>query len=409
MSLKGKTLVDVQNMNRSLVLQIIQKQHRTSRVEISKLTGLNKATVTNIVGDLIAWGAVRESGLISGEGGRRSIAIELAVEDFAIIGLWITRRSLHLGICNMYGECDKVYRYDIGVSRPADEVVNTICDKIEMLARDCDSKKILGVAMAVPGPLLKEEDRIALITDRNEWQNVAIIKEIKERIPYEMIVEHDSDAYAMAEWCYTENYDEKSSIVSLSVGYGVGGSVIEDGKILHGSLGGGGEIGHMSINYRGIPCECGNIGCLEKYCSATSVFHGIREQLSEYPDTCCREDMSENELFDAYLGGDELARKVIDESAKYLGYGIANIINIFLPGKIIIGDVMSQAGERYLELAKASAKGRVLPVLFDKTEIILSSLKDTTLKGVCLTLAQKAVEEPERYFYLDSYSCVIAK
>ena len=119
--------------------------------------------------------------------------------------------------------------------------------------------------------------------------------------------------------------------------------------------------------------------------------------------------MSENELFDAYLGGDELARKVIDESAKYLGYGIANIINIFLPGKIIIGDVMSQAGERYLELAKASAKGRVLPVLFDKTEIILSSLKDTTLKGVCLTLAQKAVEEPERYFYLDSYSCVIAK
>ena len=66
MSLKGKNLVDVQNMNRSLVLQIIQKQHRTSRIEISKLTGLNKATVTNIVGDLIAWGAVRESGLISG-------------------------------------------------------------------------------------------------------------------------------------------------------------------------------------------------------------------------------------------------------------------------------------------------------------------------------------------------------
>ena len=203
MSLKGKNLADIQSMNRSLVLKVIQKKRQTSRAEISKLTGLNKATVTNIVNDLINWGVVKESGFLTGEGGHRSIAVELASDDFVIIGLWITRRSLHAGICNLDGNCDLVYLYPISTASPAEEVIRTICEKIDFLREANSNKKILGVAMAVPGPFIKNEDYIALITERNEWQKGGIIKKLREKIDLEMIIEHDADASCMAEWCYT--------------------------------------------------------------------------------------------------------------------------------------------------------------------------------------------------------------
>lgn len=399
--MKGKNLADIQSMNRSLVLKVIQKRHQTSRAEISKLTGLNKATVTNIVNDLISWGVVKESGFLTGEGGHRSIAVELAADDFVIIGLWITRRALHAGICNLDGNCDFVYHYPISTASPSEEVIRTICDKIEFLREANSDKKVLGVAMAVPGPFIKKEDYIALITERNEWQKDGIIKKLREKIDLEMIMEHDADASCMAEWCYTENFDDKISMVTLSVGYGLGGCALEEGKILHGSFGGGGEIGHMSIAYDGIPCECGNVGCLEKYCTVLSCLKKVKEKLPEYPQTQCFADMNETELLEAYKKKDPLARDVINEAAVYLGYGIANTINIFLPGKIIIGDLMAQAGEDFLEIVKKTAKERVLPVIFNKTEIVLSELSDSALKGVCLSLVQKVISKPEYYFAND--------
>ena len=398
MSLKGKNLADIQSMNRSLVLKVIQKKRQTSRAEISKLTGLNKATVTNIVNDLINWGVVKESGFLTGEGGHRSIAVELASDDFVIIGLWITRRSLHAGICNLDGNCDLVYHYPISTASPAEEVIRTICEKIDFLREANSNKKILGVAMAVPGPFIKNEDYIALITERNEWQKGGIIKKLREKIDLEMIIEHDADASCMAEWCYTENFDDKISMVTLSVGYGLGGCALEDGKILHGNFGGGGEIGHMSIAYDGIPCECGNIGCLEKYCTVICCLNKMKEHLLEYPDTCCFAEMNDVQLLEAYKKGDRLAKAVVNEAAEYLGYGIANVINIFLPSKIIIGDIMALAGEEFLKVVKKSARKRVLPVIFDKTEIVLSELSDSALKGACLSLVQKVISKPEYYF-----------
>ena len=188
MSLKGKNLTDIQSMNRSLVLKVIQKKHQTSRAEISKLTGLNRATVTNIVNDLISWGVIKETGLLSGESGHRSIAIELASDEFLIIGLWITRRMLHVGMCNLDGKCGDIDHYPISIESPSEEVIDTICEKIELLKKANGEKRILGTAMAVPGPFMKNEDYIALITERNEWQNGEIIKKIREKTDLEMII-----------------------------------------------------------------------------------------------------------------------------------------------------------------------------------------------------------------------------
>ena len=398
MNTKGRNLSDVQNMNRSLIIRIIQKKHRTTRAEISKETGLNKATVTNIVSNLISWGVIKEVGLISGEAGRRSIAIELAADDYAIIGLWVTRRHLHVGIYNMYGKSSSVQSYLIGLNSQAEELINTICEKVTEIKETCTEKKILGVALALPGPYIKEEERIALLTERSDWQNVDIVSRIRERIDMEIITEHDTYASAVAEWCFTQNYDETSSMFCITVSLGVGGCYVENGRIMSGNLGVAGEIGHMSIDYRGIPCECGNRGCLEKYCTTIAVLKKAKRLLPDYPDTCCSENMIESELLDAYRKGDPLACKVINEAGKYLGYGIANIINICNPKTIIIGDEIARAGEPFLKVVKESARERVLPIIFNETEIQLSNLHDSILSGVCMSFMQRVVEKPELFF-----------
>lgn len=392
---RGKNKTDIQQMNRSLVIRTIQKNRHITRVGIAKLTGLNQATVTNIVGDLIEGGVVKEAGLISGKSGRRSIMLELAEENFAIIGVRLTRRHFGVGMYDIYGKCQQYQRFPIGLYSPIEELLKQMIRQIKKVSKLCEGKEILGIGLALPGPYIKQESKIALLTERHEWQNVDIAKKLSEETGFRVITEHDAKAAVVAEWYCEQNYNENASTVCIMLGQGVGAGIIENGRLLMGGLGIAGEIGHMSICYDGPLCECGNRGCLETYCSTLAIQKKIREQLNDFPETICRRDATIEEIIQAYLAEDSLAVHVIDEAAQYLGYGIANIINVLNPGIIILGDELSKSGERFLNVVKESVRERVLPKVYDKVEIVLSNLSDSVLCGVCLQVVGELVKTPE--------------
>lgn len=392
---KGKNIADIQKMNRSLVIRTIQKQKSTTRAEISKLTDLNQATVTNIVGDLISWGVVKETGLIAGRSGRRSIKIELATENYAIIGVRLTRRHFIVGVFDLYGECRCSERFSVGLTSPIEELLDKMVAQIRQKSSMCRGQSVLGITLALPGPYIKRKGEIALLTGRQEWQRVDIADRLRRETGFSVITEQDANAAVMAEWCSTQNYDETASIVSIMVGQGVGAGVIENGKLVTGSLGIAGEIGHMSIQYNGRRCECGNYGCLEQYCSTLAVQRQIKELLHKYPETVCTEDSNIEDIIRAYLEGDCLAVSVIDDAARFLGYGIANIVNVLNPQRIFIGDELSKAGDRFLNIVKESVKERILPELYDNMEIVISQLNDSVLRGACMLLMKEMVREPE--------------
>lgn len=394
---KGKNKTDLQQMNRSLVLKTIQGQQRISRVEISKLTGLNQATVTNIVGDLIEWGIVEEVGLSTGKNGRRSIMLGLAVEKYAIIGIWLTRRHFIVGLFDIYGECRQQDCFSIGLNSPINELVDQMVFQIKKKAKLCKDQCILGVTLALPGPYIKKEGQIALLTARQGWQNVNISQKLSEKTGLRVIAEHDVKAAAVAEWFYTQHYDDTASLLCIMPGQGVGAGVIDNGRLLTGSMGFAGEIGHMSIRYDGPRCECGNYGCLEGYCSTLAIQKRVKELAEEYPETMCTEECGITEILEAYSKGDPLAGLVIDDAARYLGYGIANIANLYNPEKIIIGDELSKAGERFLNIVKESAKERILPKVYDNMNIVFSSLPDSVLSGACLLLIEEMVKTPDSF------------
>jgi len=287
--------------------------------------------------------------------------------------------------------------FSIGLNSPINELLDQMVFQIRKKARLCRNQFILGVALALPGPYIKEEGQIALLTARQGWQNVNIAQKLSEKTGFRVMAEHDVKAAAVAEWFYTLNYDDDASLLCIMPGQGVGAGVIDNGRLLTGSMGLAGEIGHMSIRYDGPRCECGNYGCLEGYCSTLAIQRRVKELAGEFPQTVCTEDCSITDLLKAYAKGDVLARHVIDDAARYLGYGIANIANLYNPGKIIIGDELSKAGDRFLEIVKESARERIQPKVYDHMSIVYSTLPNSVLSGACLILIEEMVKIPDSF------------
>ena len=385
-------------MNRALVAKTIQKNKQVSRAEISRQTGLNKATVTNIVAELISRGTVREIGLLSGESGRRSIGLEIAAEKFLIIGVWVTRRHLRIGLLDINGTLICMDKLAGGLSDTPDKFLDVLCAKVEEILGAGHEGRILGMSIALPGPYLKEEGRFAFIADKGEWQDVDILSAVRERTGLFVYGEHDVDAFAMAEWCFTENYNENASMCCLMVGQTVGGGIIEDGRLLRGRRGIAGEIGHMSIDFNGPLCACGNHGCLEVYCSTLTLLEKMKERLGDWPDTVCRADMSDAQLMDACREGDALAVSLMEEAGSYLACGIANIVKIFNPEQVVIGDEYARAGDAFLEYVREETFRRLFPGFYKKTQIRMSTLSDPVLRGLAVSFMEYAADHADDFF-----------
>jgi len=400
----GKNLEDIQEMNRSLVIRLLQRFKSISRVEIAKQSGLNQATVTNIISDFLQWGLVRETGWIAGARGRRSIAVELAGENYIIIGVRLARKYFSVGIFDLSGKCYEKLEKKINLEDKAETVLRSIQDQILQQMKRYNERTIVGIGIALPGPFIKNEGHIALLTETSGWQNIEIIESLQESTGLRVFLEHDANAAVLAEWCFAQNYDVKIPIMCIMAGQGIGAGIMDKGKIFTGDLGIAGEIGHMSINYDGPKCECGNRGCLEMYCSTISIQKDIRARLQEHPESKCRKDSNISEIIEAYKSGDVLAREVVNLAAQYLGYGISSLINIINPGKIIIGDELSKAGVDFLAVILETVKQRVLPKLYDNTQIILSQLDDdTALIGTCMLVIEEALQQTEVFVQKEKY------
>ncbi|MEE1296782.1 MAG: ROK family protein, partial [Bifidobacterium sp.] len=179
------------------------------------------------------------------------------------------------------------------------------------------------------------------------------------------------------------------------LGEGVGLGVLDAGRLVDGADGAATEIGHISIDVNGRPCECGNVGCLERYCSAVAVHDEIDARgLVEGSET-----MTHRGAFAALCAqaaaGDEAARGLIAEVGTTVGYGCVTIVNGYNPKRIVLGDILAQAGEPLVEAARAVVRGRVIPELADATEIRLSTLPDdAAVTGAAAVAITRLLAEP---------------
>ena len=300
-----------------------------------------------------------------------------------IYGIDIGGTTVKMGLFDEKG--DMLEKWEI-VTRKENNGENILPDIVKSIKeknteKSIETDDILGIGMGVPGPIT--EDGRVLKCANLGWGIFSVADEMSKLTGVEKVkVGNDANVAALGEQ-WRGGGRGFDNIVMVTLGTGVGGGIIIDGKPLVGAHGAGGEIGHLCVNYEETDhCGCGNTGCLEQYASATGITRlaNIRLAKDDAKSVLREQEVSAKTVFDAVKAGDAVAKEIAEEFGKYLGHAMANLAAVADPSAIVIGGGVSKAGEVLIEYVEKNFKERAFFANKD-TEFVLATLGNDA--GIC--------------------------
>lgn len=230
------------------------------------------------------------------------------------------------------------------------------------------ASEILGIGMGVPGPV--NEEGVVLKCANLGWGIFSVAEELQKLTGISRIkVGNDANVAALGEQ-WKGGGRGFDSIVMVTLGTGVGGGIVLNSKILTGSNGAAGEIGHMTVNlHENRVCGCGKRGCLEQYSSATAIMRDARERVANSDTPSLLRDYPEitgREIFDAYQAGDDMAEDVVNTFAEYLGLGLSHVAQVVDPDAFVLGGGVSKNGPVVVDVVREKYEKNVMFALKDK-------------------------------------------
>ncbi len=237
--------------------------------------------------------------------------------------------------------------------------------------------EVIGAGVGAPGVIQVDKGIVVKSPNFPDWNNVPLKEHLEKALKIPVFIENDANAAALGEQWRGAGRDIRSMIL-LTLGTGVGGGIILDNRIWHGADGMAGEIGHMTLMPQGRPCSCGNTGCLEMYASARGIVQSYHEALQQADPRAAAEakPITSEQIYRQAREGNKIATGVMKDMGRMLGIGIANLINIFNPERIVIGGGVKDAWPLFIEAARDEIMRRAFEVPAKRTEIVPSLLGD---------------------------------
>lgn len=394
---QGKNLTDVQEINRSLVLNTLRENPNCSRSYIAQITGLRQGTITKIVNNFIEWGIIVETNLLRNARGRRSIGLQLNSDRYRVICLRLQRTNILAGMYDISGkEYDTVYE-KLNISEGVESAIAVMIRTIQQLKSKAEGTHILGIGIGLPGPYLRDEGIITVMADFPGWEGHAIKTQLEQEFGQIIFTEHDAHANGLAEWWFGRQRQQEHVLLSVSMEEGLGAGLILDGKVFYGEQGVAGEIGHISIDNNGIPCPCGSRGCLRNYCSDTAVVRQAMARKNDHPESVLyqAETLRLSQIIEAAIAGDEFAESLIVNAGTYLGFGLISVIYMYNPGIIVLSRQFAAAGDLFLEPVRRVLKERLPASLADRIRVTFSNItSDPVLMGMVALITDTAFMNP---------------
>jgi glucokinase len=229
--------------------------------------------------------------------------------------------------------------------------------------------EILGVGVGAPGPLDTKRG-IVLLTPNLGWVNLPLRQIIHDRLGLPAALDNDANCAVLGEWWVGAARGARHAI-GITIGTGIGGGLILDGKLYHGASDVAGEIGHTTIDTEGRRCKCGNYGCLEAYASGPNIALRAVEEIeagavSRLP-SLVGGDLSKvtaQTVYQAAQDGDDLALEVVNDTARFLGVGIGNLLNVFNPEAVVVCGGVTLAGDHlFVPLRREVARRAFKPAV----------------------------------------------
>ncbi len=263
----------------------------------------------------------------------------------------------------------------------ADSVVDRIAALIEEVIAQtraetgAERSDFLGVGIGSPGPLDRARG-VVIVTPNLGWRDFPLRDEVSSRVNLPATLDNDANCATLGEWWIGAAKGGRN-VVAMTIGTGIGGGLILDGKLYHGASDAAGEIGHTTIESNGRRCKCGNYGCLEAYASGPAIATRARELLEGSEDSILPSmvngDLSRitaQTVFEASKKGDAIALEVVRDTAHFLGVGISNLINIFNPDTFVLAGGVTQAGDQLFDPLRAEVRRRAFKPAVDACRIL---------------------------------------
>lgn len=268
------------------------------------------------------------------------------------LGVDLGGTNIVVGLIDEFGKIIKSITNPTLPERKTEEIFDDIINMCQKLIDEFNltNSSLKGIGMGIPGEVDSKNGCINY-SNNIPMKNFKVKEYIEKKLNFPLAFANDADCAALGE-LIAGAAKGCQDIIILTLGTGVGGGVIINGKIYSGFYPGGAELGHQTIIYKGEKCTCGNRGCLEAYSSASALIRDAKKTAKENPSSLLNkivnnkiEDITAKTVFDSAQKGDLKAKKLIEDYTEYLSIGIANLINIFKPEIVLLGGGISKQGE----------------------------------------------------------------
>ena len=267
-----------------------------------------------------------------------------------------------------------------------------VVDKIVLLIEEARAEVVsqfggsrsdfAGLGIGSPGPLNRATGTV-INTPNLGWRNFPLRDLVSNAVNLPAVLDNDANCATYGEWWLGagRNVD---TLIGITLGTGIGGGIVLNGEIFHGVSDAAGEIGHATIEANGRKCKCGNYGCLEAYASGPAIAARAVEGIEAGTESMLTdlvqgklEDITAATVYEAVVLGDPYANEVMRETAKFLGAGIANIINIFNPEMVVVAGGVTKAGDHLFVPLRAEIRRRAFKSALDACQICPAQLPGT--------------------------------
>jgi len=298
-----------------------------------------------------------------------------------VIGIDLGGTNIKAGVLDSSGNIIASDSAPTEAQAGADVVVENICKAARKVSKGARIawKDIKAVGIGSPGPIDFQKGMILTAPNLPGFVNFPLKMLLVDKLKKPVTLENDANAAAFGEF-WAGAAKGVRHMVMLTLGTGVGGGIIIDGDVLHGAMGSAGELGHMIINYDGPRCACGNRGCLEAYASATATVRRFADAVRSGRESALAgriergEEITSKMIHEAAVAGDELSRRVIEDTGRYLGIGIVSILHSINPARVVLSGGLINAGDMLMRPLVEEVHSRAFKKVAEGSEIVFATL-----------------------------------
>jgi len=290
--------------------------------------------------------------------------------------------NLKIALVNRKGRILTWALEPINFKQPPVKVIRNIASHIKTFLKRNAVSKIHGIGMGIAGDV-DHLNGVVRFSPNMNWKNVQVTRPLSRELKTSISIENDANCAAWGAYCLDAK-KQCENLICLTLGTGIGGGIILNGKLFRGGVGSAGEIGHMSIQYNGRPCKCGNSGCIESTVGALGLIRSAKDGLIKGHAPVLKKMLRER--FDGKLdprvlelaakAGDPFCRKLWINAGEQLGTVLANLVNILNPDRIVLCGGVSKAGRMLLSPALSSMRRRAFKSALSRVKVTVSHMDE---------------------------------